>query len=206
MDRSRLTKYLKQDTAPVSQTTLLIEQANALESTRELLVQHFNLYIPEQGSVSIKLACPWKFEHKDGGKDKAMRYYFDTDTAFCFRDHGVIDPVYINSMVWGQTRKKTARTMLERAGRLRRESYSKRMQDLLQGQEKENSANQAYAFEALNLALRDVPEYTSNQFNPSVLGAKNICTEKFNPAWSFTEVSRWIEASVLFITKVAQRG
>lgn len=190
---------MKQEDIKVSQSTLMIERANALESTRELLVKHFNLYIPESGSTSVKIACPWRVEHKDGGKDKAMRYYFDTDSAFCFRDHGVIDPVMINSMLWGESKAKTARMMLERAGVFKREHYSKRMQELLEQSHKEVPANQNYAMEALNAALRDCPEYVSRQFNPRVIKMKNTCSERFNPAWTLSDIEKWITASVTYI-------
>lgn len=199
-------KYLpKEEQGKVSETALLIERANELESTRELLIRHFSLYIPSDGATSIKIPCPWRFEHKDGGKDKGMRYYFDTDSAFCFRDHGVVDPVYINSMVWGETRKNTAKIMLERAGKLKRDHYSTRMESLLSAQVQTQTANQQYALEALNMALRDVPEYVSAQFNSAVIAAKNLCMERFDPQWTLSDIEKWITASVIYIRQVSEK-
>lgn len=203
-DMNRLRSYLpKEDTSKVSETQALIDRANALESTRDLLMSEYNILVPEDGANSIKLRCPYAFEHKDGGKDKGMRYYFDSDSAFCFRDHGVIDPVFIRSMKWGETRLKTAKIMLEKAGVFKREHYSVRMTDMLSAEKTKTLANQPYAFEALNLALRNESEYVSHQFNPKVVSAKNRCLESFNPAWTLQDIEKWITASIIYVKQVA---
>lgn len=179
----------------------LLEQAARVESTRELLVTKYHLIIPEHGSTSIKLHCPWGIEHKDRGKEKSMRYYYDTDTAFCFRDHGVVDSVVLRADLWGVSRTKAARSMLEKAGLLKREHWSRRMKTMLEQEEVKSDTNVSYAFSALNSSLSQHSEYLRSQYKKPVVKAKQRCLDAFNPAWSMDSVLKWIETSTAYIMR-----
>lgn len=189
-----LRSYLPRDQRKVSEATLLIEQANALESTAELLQSEFGVYIPSGGAGSIKMKCIWGVEHKDGGIERSMRYYYETDSAFCFRDHGVIDPVAIRSSVWNVSKTQAAKAMVNNHTVSNRPHWSQRMKEMLEAEEQQ-FASIPNAIQALNLKLNGIEGYSDNQYNPRVIALKLKIMEVFDPLWTLTEIEQWLDAA-----------
>ena len=195
MDVNGLKKYLPSAEGEVSQLTLLIEQANACESVHDILFNHFKIFIPEGGSGSVKLKCPYSLEHKDGGKEKAMRYYYETDSAYCFRDHGVLSPTFLWASEWGVSEAAAARRILDRAGVGKRESWRTRIENIINSPETASSASVSSALTALAMRYRDIDGYVSLQYRPAVLQEKLRVSEMFNPMWDFESVEKWLDYS-----------
>lgn len=71
----------------------------------------------ETYSKSWKVFCPFgELYHTDGGAEKAMRVYPDSNTAHCFAGCGFFTPVRLVSHAWGRPQAEVARDLLERAG------------------------------------------------------------------------------------------
>lgn len=198
MSDNPLAKFLpkKDDTNP---TLDLIERANSQFSCIDILNKEFGYSIPYGGSGSTKLACIWGWEHKDGGVEKCMRYYWETDQAFCFRDHGIIDVVAIRASQKGLSKSKTAKKLLYEAGLLGKEPWQDRIKKAQENlQETHHSSkymNMNLAEQMFNESLRSVENYATLQFKPLIVQTKNEILEELDPSWSLDELTQWLEKS-----------
>lgn len=199
---AKLSKYLpkQEDTRPTD-TQDLISRANAQLSCIDLLNKHFGYELEKGGSGSLKLNCVWGYEHLDGGVEKCMRYYWETDRCFCFRDHGVIDAVTLQSYLWNESKARTARQVLESAGLLRREPYYARMPKLLTAAHEEPSMSLPAVQQMFNEQLRLLPVYDKMQYMPDVIALKNTLMQEVEESWNLDEILKWVDESVQKILK-----
>lgn len=172
----------------------MIERANAQFSCIDILNKEFGYDIPYGGVGSAKLQCLWGWEHKDGGVEKCMRYYWESDQAFCFRDHGVIDVVTIRASQKGLSRVKTATYLLQEAGLLKAEPWDVRIK-----KHQENLSTPKKSFLDLRLAeqlfnqmLKNVPNYSKVQFRPEIIQLKSAKIEELDPSWGLDKLSSWM--------------
>src|SRR3954466_13862718 len=50
--------------------------------------------VPDDDSLRSKLYCPFgEFNHSDGGRDRALRIYPDSNSAYCFACSELFTPV-----------------------------------------------------------------------------------------------------------------
>lgn len=94
-----------------------IDKANELVQISDLLA-NFGIYIPidAQSGASKKVHCPFGFYHSDGGTSRAMRIYYESNTAYCFSCTKRYTPVKLAAAVWDCSWSTAANRLLEDAG------------------------------------------------------------------------------------------
>ncbi len=74
---------------------------------------------PSYDSESVKIHCPFCLAYDPGRiKEKSLRVYFRTNTAFCYREHEFFTPTRIASKAWDKSPASAAIALLERIGYL----------------------------------------------------------------------------------------
>jgi hypothetical protein len=192
-----LAKYLPKEEDKLRYSRDLIERANAQFSCIDILNKEFGYYIPKGGVGSTKLHCLWGWEHKDGGTEKCMRYYWESDTAYCFRDHGVIDVVTIRAVQKGLSKVKTAKLLLQEAGVFNSDPWNVRIQKAQEHMksERRQPMDMKLAQSMFNQALRSVEGYGKVQYKPDIVQAKNSMMEELDPSWNSEQLLEWIDTS-----------
>lgn len=71
-----------------------IEYANEHVSIAWTLRQS-GVYVPDEyvPGISVRASCPFEFLHVDQGLSKALKVYYDTNTAMCFAESLYLTPV-----------------------------------------------------------------------------------------------------------------
>lgn len=89
--------------------------ANERVSLVELLgvLGHDCPYPPE--GRSVKIHCPFGFEHSDHGNEAAFRVY-SGNTGFCFAGHGFMTPVWLAAQSWDVEPAEAAQRLLNHIG------------------------------------------------------------------------------------------
>lgn len=197
-------RYLPAVETAQSERSALIERANACGSALRILNDEFGLGIPEEsGSKSWKINCPYQHEHPDGGVDKNCRFYWESDRAYCFADHGVLDFVALRAMQWGIAPMAAARRIVEaheessarkpwweRAGQARTR--------LLHADQPPPMSTQ-HAQAALIEALRAREGYVEAQYRPDVRKALQDVLEALDPSWDFDQTLSWVTSGADYI-------
>lgn len=198
-DSRRFLPKTSQEDERLSKWLALIQRANATSSTIRILNDELRCNVPEYSmGKSWKFHCPWGFEHKDHGIEKHARYYWEDDEAFCFKDHGKLDPVGLRAMQWGMPKTAAAKRMLDEAGVLRRKNFRQRMDEMLEMQANPPAPVEARlttARAALYESLSRVPQYAEHQFRPDVQETLQDALQRFDKDWGFPEVLAWVEES-----------
>lgn len=89
--------------------------ANEKVSIVELLnLLGFECQPPSEGR-SIKIKCPFGFEHRDFGHENAFRVY-SSNTGFCFAGHGFMTPVWLAAQSWDVEPEEAASRLLGHIG------------------------------------------------------------------------------------------
>jgi hypothetical protein len=191
-DLSSLQRFLA-PSAPPSDAVLFIEQANRSVSIEKVLFDHFGIEVGPG-----KNPCPFDFEHSDGGQDKALRVYPDTNSAYCFALHGVLDPVKLFSLK-GDNRPLYAAQLLMRAYGIdtRPKGWRERYNDI--ALQRETSVRQippGSVVEALQAALRQDQGYVAHQFHPDVLraveGQLDAIDKLVSQTTDIKEIQEWL--------------
>lgn len=94
-----------------------IDIANEQVSIVSVLLQ-MGIDIPDSSSGnSWKTHCPFEaFYHLDRGGSKALRVYYDSNTAYCFRGCGFLTPVTLFALKTGLSRADAALMLLQTNG------------------------------------------------------------------------------------------
>jgi hypothetical protein len=146
--------------------------AMALEKVRieDVINQYFNpdLEIP-YNTTSWKTSCPFQFEHEDYGFEKQFRVYSETNSCYCFKMHGHMDPVSLwQARLPGATRRQAAIALLEAFGietntKHWRERF-REAQDL-----RDEPFDPAPVKRAFQTMLHSLPDYDKRQFDGDVI-------------------------------------
>lgn len=70
--------------------------------------------VPPEGR-SVKVSCPFGFEHSDYGHEAAFRVY-SSNTGFCFAGHGFMTPVWLAAQSWDVSPEEAAKRLLAHIG------------------------------------------------------------------------------------------
>lgn len=195
MSDNPLAKYLPNKSDDVNTSLDLIDRANLQFSLIDILNKEFGYDIPYGGAGSTKLHCVWGGEHKDGGIEKCMRYYWDSDTAFCFRDHGVIDVVTIRAAQKGLSKVKTARSLLQEAGIFNNDPWNVRIEKIQEHLKENNSRKYVdlrLAEQVFNESLRSLDGYGRLQYKADIIQTKVGLIEELDPSWDLDQLMEWI--------------
>lgn len=195
-------KYRVSETQAQGETD--IDRANAAVSTLMVLLSH-GCDIPEGVERSWKFHCPFGNEHIDSGMEKNARYYGQTDTAFCFAQHGALTPVKIEAYTQGTTYAKAAESILRERGLWRVvKPYKERMTELLSEREEAPQVSTSYVVDALRTSLAQVEEYKRRQYDEDVRKKMEQCLEVLDalPDHSLETLSKWLDKAKAAMLRV----
>lgn len=156
----------------------------------------FNVSVPEGlGYRSWKTYCPLGWEHPDGGVDKGFRVYEQTNSAFCFVQHGQMGPVRLAQMRWGGKQIVAARRLLEMYQLGQKRHWRQRYEEVLNEREIRQEISPAYVVEALRMALDAIPGYTARQYESKFVSLMEIELEALDELLgrhpSDAEIRQW---------------
>lgn len=144
--------------------------ANDRIRVEDVINEHFapDLPIPYH-STSWKTSCPFEFEHEDFGFEKQFRVYSETNSCFCFKMHGHMDPVILwQSRLPGLSRRQAAIDLLESYGiDTKTKNWRERFKETLA--ESEASFDPAPVKRAFQVMLISLPDYGRRQFEGDVI-------------------------------------
>ena len=189
-------KYLagSDDRARFEEQDALVARANEITDLR-LMLNELDCDIPEDTVGSWKARCPWGAEHEDGGIDKAMRYYPESNSAFCFATHGMLTPVRLVSMAEGISQHKSAQRLMGSAGI--KYGWRDRFHEMQAASSPYVTATPAYAFSALQVRLRAYPAYMERQYDSDFRAALEARMDVLGATpGSFDSYMAWVEESV----------
>jgi len=175
-------KYRRESVVTPRQKALQVEvdRANAVP-IQSVLRDLFGLFIPAGLERSWKTACPFAFEHPDGGVERNMRIYA-SNSAYCFAMHGFLTPVRIVQIRSEVGQARAAKILADRYGLAKREPYWVRMTQLVRDHSTQiqSAGSPTHAAAALQSALSRVESYASRQFDPDVTQAMEEELEKLD--------------------------
>lgn len=179
----------------------LIEAANELPLAALLEAMH-GVYVDRERPA--KYHCPFgHIWHSDGGVDRALRFYPDSNTAFCFAGCGFLNPVRLAQVSWDiRSPIRAASELLEKyAGPP--PTWEERLAKALSPRTPE--LTQA-CVAALHQALSGDPGYATLSLHPTVLAATEECLDRLenprvgDPSVTDPEIARrwlrWARARV----------
>ncbi len=142
---------------------------------------------------SVKVHCPFgEIHHSDGGADKAMRVYVDTNSAYCFAGCGHFTPVRLVAHAWGRPAGDVAGDLLARIG-YRPPATAEVFASLVDYQPVPDRAHLAEALKAY--CRRTVPDWAAVQFDPVVAGRLSRCLTVLDRVVDEASAAVWLEGS-----------
>lgn len=200
MSLSDLRRYLPQESKPTAtdELSVLFQRANSTESTIRILNDELACGIPESGhGGSTKIWCPYAIEHSDP-HDKNCRFYWETDQGYCFAVHGVLDPVFLRSMMWNMSKRAAAEKMIEKAGLGAQAPWRDRVAAVQaeMGTPQTRLADATAARAALTTALSALPLYFQHQYTPEAHQVITEALDTLDPSWSLEDTISWVDHTV----------
>lgn len=187
----------QQNSKALTRAEWLIERANQV-SIFDVLEDYFQLFLPRVGA-SYKSHCPFSYEHPDGGLDKGWRTYPSTNSSMCFVLHGYMPPVRLVATKYGIKQSLAAERILKNYDLLRPAHWRDRYSELVASMEQRESeviGNPQHAVEALNMVLRNTPNYTTRQFDPNVMRGMEVVLDALDrviEGGDPQDVRRWFD-------------
>jgi hypothetical protein len=148
-----------------------VDRANELIRVEDVLNKHFNLgeEIPAD-TDRWRTYCPFGYEHEDGGRVKELRIYTSSNTCYCHKMHGNMDPVRLwqHHLGFDRSRRKSAIDLLETYGiSTRSKSYQEVYKEVSEGAQVELVAPPV--IQAFHSYVRSFPDYWQRQFDEPVI-------------------------------------
>lgn len=197
-------KYLvpKDDRARYEERDALVIRANDTADLRVML-NDLGADIPEDAVTSWKAHCPFGAEHSDGGIEKAMRYYPESNSAYCFAAHGILTPVRVLALSEGISQHKAAQRLVGAAGI--RYGWRERFREVQEEASRPGTASPAYAITALHVRIQTHPNYLRRQFDDDFRAAWEGCMERLEGVGNeFDAFMGWVEGSVRVLAQVLE--
>lgn len=176
----RMKKYLPStDSQPTYRTHWLVELADTSVRIEEVL-RLFDVHIPE-GAGSWKAFCPFSEEHEDGGVDRALRVFSESNSCMCFALHGPMTPSQVWEIHTGKSRVQASEALLERFGiPTRRPTYQERVERLMAEHSKPTPIDRTEIWEGMNAHLRNDENYLKHQYDKNVLHVVKLIQTDIN--------------------------
>lgn len=186
----------------------LIDKADELVDIRDIYTD-MGYSAPSGEYSSWKIFCPFGDEHADGGMDKNCRLYPTTNNIYCWDSHGYLTSTRLYSRWKGIPRKKAAQILLEERGLLKRYNYREHWNELVdyrEAQKEQSTGSEAYAVQALQMALNTDPRYGAVEFSAPVREAWTVVLEVLDVLCSreqltIDQIQRWLDKAKARIQK-----
>jgi hypothetical protein len=157
--------------------------------------------VPEPRVNGSRAHCPFEeYSHPDGGRDPAMRVYYDH--AFCFAEWLWMTPVRIFALVNGIEDESAAEQLLDQTG-WKPASYSEEWERL-------SSAEKPVDRESLAQALRvwldgTYPEWASRQYDADAAEALARCLGLLDRVRTASDCQYWLDCARQVMTMYLRR-
>jgi hypothetical protein len=170
--------------------------ANEKVRVEDVINEYFapDLPIPYQ-STSWKTSCPFQFEHEDFGFEKQFRVYSETNSCYCFKMHGHMDPVILwQSRLPGANRRVAAIDLLETYGiETKTKNWKERFRET--AAERTMILDPAPVMQAFQVMLHSLPDYGKRQFEADVIDDVDVCLKeiarKVPTFHTYETMARW---------------
>lgn len=151
---------------------------------------------------SVKVHCPFGFQHVDMGHETAFRVYADTNTAFCFAGCGYFTPVWLISTATDKRPAEVAADLLAEIG------Y--RPLDLLERfstAEQDPAPDKASLRAALQMYCeRTLPMWEELQFNAVVAFKLGKCLALLDRVVTSDDAWLWLSVAKQAMTKAYEEN
>lgn len=155
--------------------------------------------VGQYAAASMKLYCPFGHVfHQDGGAERAMRVYTDTNSAYCFAGCGYFSPVKLVSMFREISEEQAAEALLIETNYVAPD-YESVWDDLMNSKPTVDTASLA---EALKVACsRMDPRWDETQFEEPLSGKLTQCLGLLPKVHTQEDATKWMA-----ITKEVMRS
>lgn len=172
-----------------------------LANDRVPILQAFRMVgldVGDVSAVSMKLYCPFgDVYHHDGGSEKSLRIYPETNSAWCFAGCGYFSPVKLVALKRDLSEEEAAEAMLEETGYVA-PNYSDQWDALVNETKLADTTSLA---EALKVACsRMTPDWEELQFTSSVSSMLARCLALLAKVRTEEDADKWLAT-----TKTAMR-
>jgi hypothetical protein len=153
--------------------------------------------VPEPRMSGSRAWCPFgEFSHLDGGREKAMRVYYDH--GWCFAESRYFSSVGIYAEMHDLQFEEAARQLLDRIG-YKPESWQKHWDEVI-------SVSDGPDLNALAAALRvrlsaRYSDWGNRQYDPVVSAALASCLGLLTRVHSEADCVTWLEGSAVVMSK-----
>lgn len=147
-----------------------VQLANDNIRIEDVINEYFNPDLPvPYNSTSWKTSCPFQYEHEDAGFEKQFRVYSETNSCYCFKMHGHMDPVSLwQTRLPGSSRRQAAIDLLEAYGvETKTKDWRERFRET-QAHSK-RSFDPVPVTQAFQVMLHSLPDYDRRQFEEGVI-------------------------------------
>lgn len=166
------------------------------------VLENMGIYVPETSSgVSWKSHCPFEdYYHIDGGRDKSLRIYFESNTAFCFAGCGYLTPVKLFSLKTGLSEIDAAEILLSQSG-YELPTFEDELEGVLRAKTR---VSRAFLREALQtFCARTVGDsWRSVQFDDYVLVSLEKCLVLLDKVNDEIKARSWLELSKKYMSEI----
>ena len=178
----------------------LIETANEYVSI-SVVFNWLKIDVPEsQSGTTFKVHCPFEeFYHIDQGRQKSLRVYYSTNSAFCFAGCGYMTPVSLFSQKTGLTNVESASFLLSKQGY----DLPSLEQDMIILANQPTTINYSSLRQALQFyCSRIFVGWNTLQFEDFVLDAMSHCLELLDKVETETDANEWLNQSKTYLKEV----
>ncbi len=142
---------------------------------------------------SMKVFCPFGLiNHSDGGMEKAMRVYVDSNHAWCFACHAFYTPVKMVALARQMDWVTTAGVLLESIG-YRAPSDVELFQEMAEQTLKPDSAQLADALK--QFCRRVIPQWRTRQFDREEAALLDRCLRLLDQVRTDEEAQLWLNTA-----------
>jgi hypothetical protein len=129
-------------------------------------------------AMVTKVYCPFGMFHRDGGVDRALRVYPQSNTAYCFAGCGFIDPIRLFRLTYDLSPLEAAKRLVETYGEAP-QTWDARLSEALRPTPTPDLRTTLVA--ALHNALSADPRYGAISLEPYVMKVTRDCLMELDP-------------------------
>lgn len=180
-----------------------IDTANEHVSIADLLTT-FGIYIPGDAvsGGSKKVYCPFGFYHSDGGTTRAMRIYYQSNTAYCFSCSKRYTPVKLAAAKWDCPWNTAAMRLLEDAG-FKPKTIKERWVDATTPEE--NKPDLIALADALKMYCSAVSsDWATTQYSDKVADKLDKCLTLLDSVATDEDAYKWLSTCKLVMKRLLE--
>jgi hypothetical protein len=180
-----------------------IDTANEHVNIADLLTS-FGIMVPSDAvsGGSKKVFCPFGFYHSDGGNSRAMRIYYQSNTAYCFSCSKRYDPVRLAAAKWDCPWNAAALRLLEDAG-FKPKTLKERWAEATT--QEENKPDLIALADALKMYCSTIcSDWSTAQYSDKVAAKLDKCLSLLDSVATDDDAYKWLSTCKVVMKKVLE--